>query len=383
MPRLASALVVAALLACMHAPTVRADESSEIILRGNYWRDRNTRVLAPEAQLRKSLPTGTTIEAGYLLDAITSASAAAGVASDTPFTELRNEVSFRASQWLGSFGLSALYRYSSESDYWSHTAGGTLALDLFQHNTFLSAGYYYTHNDVGMRRGALGLVDVGVMQSHSVILAGSQVLSPIAIIEGCYELIRHDGYQQNPYRTVKVAGTPTTEVDPNERTRHALSAGARVTPVYRRGHYYLTLYGKFRFYIDDWGLISEAPEARAYLGLGPTELRVTGRYYHQNDADFFRANSQGLAEYTMPVMRDNCPAGCYTGDSKLAHFDSWFLEGRFQLSLGFLDRPSLPLGRWLGGGLVAVSVGYYWNSGFANAQFGNAWVGGLEITLPL
>jgi hypothetical protein len=198
--------------------------------------------------------------------------------------------------------------------------------------------------------------------------------------------------------------------------RHSLSAGLRMTPLFHRGALtYLAAYLKYCFYFDDWGIRAHTPEVRAYIGLGPTELRLTGRYYFQTAADFFRGrdyndptdptkyvenDKSGIAEYpgngertgattkpgstTAEPWAAHCPAGgCYTGDAKLSQFTSVFVEGRFSLSLNFLDRPSMPLGRWLGGGLVAVSVGYYWNDGFANAQFGNAYVGGFELVLPL
>ena len=85
------------------------------------------------------------------------------------------------------------------------------------------------------------------------------------------------------------------------------------------------------------------------------------------------------------VMRDHCPAaiGCFTGDSKLSRYSTYFVEGQVALFLGFLDRPRLPLGRWLGSGVVAVSLGRYWNTNYANTQYGDAWVAGFDLSLPL
>src|SRR5207244_1576137 len=125
-----SRVALAALAASLLAPAGARAQNGEVHLRGNYWRDRNTRVLAPEALLSKEYPTGTTVEGSYLLDAITSASVAAGVAADHPFTELRNEVGVRLAQRLGPASIGGSYRYSTESDYWAHTGGITAAFDL-------------------------------------------------------------------------------------------------------------------------------------------------------------------------------------------------------------------------------------------------------------
>lgn len=398
-------LVTTLVLAVTLALAGRALADGEVVLRGNYWRDRNTRVLAPEADLRKTLPTGTTVEAGYLLDAITSASAAAGVMADQPFTELRHELGLRATQQIGPVAVGAQYRYSTESDYWAHTGGVSVALDLLQKNLTLAASYVYTQAEVARRASALGYVWANGtaaesrLRTHYGILSASQVLAPWALLSGAYELAVLDGFQANAYRTVRVSGTPVREVVPSLRLRHALSAELRLTPVFHHGVVgYFTTALKYRFYIDDWGVIANAPEARAYLALGPTELRLTLRYYHQTAADFYRSTPTAvtasgetrtidLADYPSGgVPFAHCPPPahtCYTGDSKLSSFWSVYLEGRVQLALRFLDRPKMPLGHWLGAGLLAVSVGHYWNTNYAWAQFGDAWTGGLELTLPL
>ena len=392
--------IVFCLLACAAASTVRAD--GEVVVRGNYWRDRNTRVLAPQATVRQEAPTGTTVEVDYLLDAITSASAAAGGLSDQPFTEIRNDIGARLAQRLGPTSLSVLYRYSTESDYWSHTAGGAFSVDLFQKNLTLATSYVYGHNTVAMRRGALGFIPACrnhllgdgtydcTLDTHYWSLSAAVVLSPRSLLEICYELSALKGFQSNPYRPAMVSGNGIVEVEPDARLRNTLTGVLRYTPVYKHGAiHHLTLLVKYRFYIDDWGMRGHTPELRVALGLGPTELRLTGRYHAQGGVDFlpkgYDASSTGaLPTYDMGVARANCPpAGCYTGDAKLTASSSYFLELRFQLGLQFLNRPKVPLGRWIGQGVLAVSAGHYWNNNAPQTQFGDAWVGGAELSLPL
>lgn len=395
MRRLTSLAALLSLFApLVPSSTARADD--EIRLRGNYWRDRNTRILAPEASLRKEYATGTSVEASYLLDAITSASVSAGVLTDQPFTELRNEVGARVGQKVGPATLGASYRYSTESDYWSHTGGVTAGVDLLQKNLTLAASYFYTRAEVAQRASAVGYLwaadsrkrEDSQLDTHYASFAVSQVLSRRALVEGGYELVVNDGYQANPYRRALVSGNPLREEVPSLRVRHTVTGALRLTPAYNVGPLkYLSLYAKYRLYADDWHVNAHAPELRAYAALGPVSLRLTGRYYWQSQADFYvdgKGDGTGAPGYNMGVSRAHCPTqGCYTGDAKLAKFSSIFFEGRVDLSLRFLDRPGSPISSFLGRSVVGVSLGHYWNDNYANAQFGDAWVGGFEVVTPL
>ncbi len=96
-------------------------------MRGAYYREASTRVIQPVVEISKDLPSGFDVTAHYLLDAITSASVAAGTASDTIFTELRNEVGLAVGRSWDRWRASLGYLYSAESDYWSHGVFGSAA----------------------------------------------------------------------------------------------------------------------------------------------------------------------------------------------------------------------------------------------------------------
>jgi len=340
--------------------------------------------------VRKTTPTGTTIEANYLLDAITSASAASGVAADQAFTELRSEAGFKLRQDLGPVSLHGRYRYSSESDYWAHSAGGAVLFDLLQKNLTLGLNYNYTHGQAARRVNAVGYVPAGsdrsTLETHYFSLSAAQVLARWALLSGGLELRYDDGYQANPYRFVVVSGSPIREVDPYTRLRVTAYGVVRMTPIYKRGVVdHLTLYLGYRLYADTWDMVAHTPEVRAHLGLGPTELRLTARGYTQNSAGFARLIN-GKAAYDKEVTFNGCPAPtgqCATGDSKLSAFDSLFLEARFVLEMRTLVRGPSGLSRWLAGSVIGLSLGHYWNNGYAHIQFGDAWVGGLDLLLPL
>ncbi len=75
---------------------------------------------------------GFDVSAHYLVDTITSASVAAGTGVDGIFTEMRNEVGARRRQDAGTATRVTLgYKYSAESDYWSHAIWASVAQRLW------------------------------------------------------------------------------------------------------------------------------------------------------------------------------------------------------------------------------------------------------------
>ncbi len=403
------ALVLALLLA---APA-RADENNQITLRGNYWRDRNTRVIQPEADLSKELPTGTILSAHYLLDTITSASIAAGASADKTFTELRNEAGFGLAQRLRQVTLSATYSYSSESDYWAHLMTFGAAVDLFEKNTMLAMKLAYGINSVAQRAGATVYVPVGGLQTFGLIASWTQVLSQRLLGTLEYDLgvigfgskigdptgtpDKDSGYQANPYRSVNLGGSPARESVPFQRIRQSVSltlrwyvpTGSRTTP-------YLIFRPSYRFYWDDWGMLTHTPELRMYIPVGPVEFRFTGRYYVQNAASFASLvdgspaypNGQGkpCTQCTAQSTRENDSGArlYYTSDPKLYAWDSFFLEARLAISLRGLGKyQRLPLHNWLAGGILELSYGHYLDDKVAHAAYGDADLAGISLSFPL
>jgi hypothetical protein len=400
-------LIVRLLLLMLLAAPAFADESNQIVLRGNYWRDRNTRVIQPEAALSKELPTGTLIGAHYLLDTITSASVAAGATRDQPFTELRNEFGLSLAQRAGRALMSIGYSYSSESDYWAHLINIGTAIDLFKKNTTLALGMAWGINQAAMRAAPTVYLPVGNLQTWTMIASWSQVLSQrlfgvleydLAVV-GFGDKLGHisgtptqdTGYQGNPYRLVNLGGSATRELVPSQRIRQSVQlslhwmipTGNRITP-------FLAFRPSYRFYWDDWGMLAHTPELRFYLPIGPVELRVTGRYYTQNDVSF-GSLVEGNANYTNGQGRpcntcisDGSRGLFYTSDPKLYAFDSFLVEGRLVISLrGLGQYQKLPLHNWLAGGLIELMYGHYFDTKLAYRSFGEADLAGLSLIFPL
>ncbi len=388
-------VVVAIVLSSVRA----AADMDTLTLRGNYWRDRNTRVVQPAIDIRKQLPTGTQISAHYLLDAITSASVAAGVLRDQPFTELRNEAGFSVGQVIGPALISGAYSYSSESDYWSHFAELGVLLSLFQNNTIVGASLGYSNDRVAQRMGPTAFNPVGGLQTIRGVFTLTQTVTPHLLATASYEIgvlgfgTADNGWQSNVYRTVNLGGAPSRENVPYQRIRQALALSLFWhIPTRIRLMPYLIVRPAYRFYWDDWGLLSHAPELRTYVPTGPVEWRVTGRWYTQNHVSFwsddgvrpfYPAGEQGL-HCTTCVLASSRSGLFATSDPKLGNMTSAFFELGMAAKLrGLRALKWLPGHDWVGEGILFLSYGHYFNGGFAHTAFGDAEVAGLTLEWPL
>ncbi len=389
---------VALLLALLASARAAADMDS-LVLRGNYWRDRNTRVVQPNLEIAKELPSGTQLSAHYLLDAITSASVAAGVVRDQPFTELRNEAGFSVGQRLGPALVTGSYSYSSESDYWAHTATLGVLFDLFHHNTQLGAIVSYGNDRVAQRMSATLYNPLGGLQTVRALVNLTQLLTPKLLGTLSYEIgvlgfgNAQNGWLANPYRTVNLGGAPQREQTPYQRIRQSVAGALHfIVPLPVRMMPYLAFRPAFRLYWDDWGLISETPELRLFVPIGPVEWRVTGRWYNQNSVTFW-SDMGGLPAYPAGSLGKPCTS-CFlaasrgdklwfTSDPKLGAFSSEFLELRLLIKLRGLRGLKLPGADWLSSGAVEISYGHYFNGGYAHTAFGDSEVAGLTVGWPL
>jgi Protein of unknown function (DUF3570) len=397
------------LLLLLLAAPAAADETNQVTVRGNYWRDRNTRVLQPEATLSKELSSGTILTAHYLLDAITSASQASGANRDQPFTEMRNEAGFGVGQRAGRALVTFGYSYSSEADYWAHTITAGTTVDLWQKNTTLSLAMAWGINTVARRTGSNTFVTLGGLQTWTAIASWTQVLGQhmLGIVEydisvlGFGDQIGHltgapnmdTGLQANPYRMVNLAGAATYEQVPFQRIRQSAQATLHgIIPTRNRITPYVALRPSYRFYWDDWGLLAHTVELRGYLPVGPVELRLGGRYYNQNAAVFSNLINGAPGYTTAMPMGKKCGScfsssstGLYfTSDPKLYAWDAFYLDVRLAISLRGLERfRRLPLHDWLAGGLIELSYGHWFNGKVARMAYGNADLAGLSLSFPL
>ena len=335
-----AALLVAA--APGAAPPARAD--NHVTVRGAYFRETSTRVVQPVVEVAGDLPGGFDLTAQYLLDAITSASVAAGTSADSIFTEVRNEVGL-VGGWTGTRSrLSLRYRYSAESDYWSHGVAAGGALRLWGDSATL-AGTLGANFDGAWPRTRTpdcpdALQRICRLRTYFFGFGYTQVWSPTLVTQLDLEVSYLDGFQASLYRAVPNLGP---EVLPTTRLRAVVAP--RVAYYLPRTRTGLQLH--YRYYRDDWSVSAHMVEGRVYQDLTrDLELRASYRYYSQTPADFW-------CDW---MKRPDCygqGATVYTGDPKLQHvgtsmpelklvwdatrwrgvpFFAWFAEGSFEIS---------------------------------------------------
>ena len=348
----------------------------EVSLRGDYFWERSTRVVAPGLDARVETPWQVELSGHYMLDAITSASQATGVQTDRAFTERRHEGGLGvAREWdlqSAILGLSLYGRYSSEPDYQSLSGNLTASLAWNDRASTATLGIVYLHDWVGaILRGAnrsfggRDLSDrgvVGQLDAVTVTATFEQVLSPQTLLQVGYDLGVQRGFLANPYRQVSVQGVLRPETHPDERWRHTGSARlAHVFPETGTAVHLL-----YRAYLDSWRIAAINPEVRIYQELGDSWLlRLRYRHYRQRRAFFYRADQ---ADYRVEDPY-------FSSDPKMSAFYSHLLGVKLRGN-GAWVAPLL--GSWVRDWIGELSVERLWTTN----RFGNAVIGQASLTIP-
>jgi hypothetical protein len=278
-------------VASLAAPA-RGDDSF-VIKTQVYTDSDHTTVVSPLLALSRDAWQGGTLSASYVADVVSSASVDVVSNATTRMNDFRSEITAGLVQKLRNSTLSGSYVYSVENDYQSHNAELGFSQELFEKNSTLALGATYSGNDVyrtGDQRFHRKLSVAGVSASWT------QVLDRATIAQLSYSLSYGNGYWASPYRFVRIeAPTPTPacpdycwkvpETEPNERYRHAA-----VIALNRHLFSDTALQGDYRFYTDNWGVLSHTVQLRYFVTFGDVTLRLRERFYYQSGASFFRAH---------------------------------------------------------------------------------------------
>ncbi len=341
-------LVLGAVALAATVATARAD--GELTVRGAYYKERATRVEQPMLDARFDVGEVGSLEAHFLVDAITSASVGA-------FEEKRVEGGAGYSHVLGDYTVGGSARYSSEPDYKS--AFGTLRFQAEAFDKNLTAGLTVgIGHDSITNAGDPGMTRIaGELDSYLVSASLAQLLGENTVASVVYDLSYLDGYQQNPYRRIGVGGMLALEVHPDTRTRHAAAAMLRrFVPATST-----TLIGAYRLYRDDWSILAHTPEVRVVQDVGDTvTFAMSYRYHRQRAADFWKAQYQVGDVYV-------------SDDPKIARLTTHDLAAKLAVTGATLGLE----GRWeaLRG---EAMIEYYVQS----AAFGNAIIAHAALTIP-
>lgn len=329
-----------ALLCTLGGPRVEVHAEDRVTVRGNYYRERSTRVLQPLVTFRKELPDERfALETEYLLDVISSASIAAGalaLGGDRVFTEMRHETTLRATSKVDEWGTSAFYRYSTETDYTTSRFGVSLSREFLQRTANLSISYsasfdrvFRITNNLGARAPWTSSRDTNLLQVHYLGLGYTHVLHEQVVggvdLEGIYS----EGPQDNPYRRAR---NGDAEIHPWIRRRLAPSLWLRAALPKAK----MVLEQRYRFYADDWGVAGHLTDTRVHFRPQRNlSLRLRYRFYQQNQAYFWRDNGVWAPDY--PWRSDDPKLDDYRSHT-LGLELTWYLDGIAKLQgLGWLE----------------------------------------------
>jgi hypothetical protein len=241
---------------------------------------------------------------------------------------------------------------------------------------------------------------LGSLDSVRVIAGWTQVLSPTLLANFTFDAgvvgfgSKDDGFQANPYRTVLLGGSPSREQVPFQRLRFAWALALHwMVPIKSAITPWIAFRPYYRLYYDDWGILSHTPELRTYIPIGPTELRIGGRYYTQTAATFWR-DQFGLPSYVATAADPEGATGAFctsclkhtsrgvrffTADPKLSAFSDVLLDVQLLIRLRGLQK----LSRWLSEGYLTLYYGHLFEGDYPHTAFGDAELAGVQFTFPL
>jgi Protein of unknown function (DUF3570) len=360
-----SAGVVVLVLLALAGP---AFADGELTVRGAYFKEKATRVQQPMVDARLEVGDHGTLNANLLIDAITSASAAAG-AADEPFTENRVEAGAGYAHVRGIWTFGGAARYSKEPDYKSVFGTLRAQAELFDRNLTLGVTVGAGHDDISNAgiEGPAERVNED-LESYLASVSVAQILSPNAIASVTYDLAHLDGYQANVYRRVLVIDDLKRESHPRARTRHAVAGSVRrfFTDTST------TAIASYRYYQDDWGIRGHTPELRVIQDAGDTmQVGFRYRYYTQRRADFWQQ------EYEVGP-----PPLLFSADYKLSRFSQHTIGMKFAVTgatFGFEDR----MGEVRGEVVLEYDIRRQPHEDQYPSSFGNAGVAHVAVTIPL
>ena len=371
------------ILACVFSlstPAV-ADEltgrwTGAVELRGNYYYENSTRVVAPEIEISLESPKGVRMHTGYLVDSITSASIAAGALEDVRFREIRHDVRVGAGYEFdlgeSQFDIDASFRVSKEPDYLSTSGGLSASLSLDEKNTILRASIAVLHDEVRQNfRGGAGIKptnDGGTsadafnenFNALSIGVGWEQLLGKTWTLQTNYGFGLQRGFLANAYRSVLSGQRPETH--PDKRQRHSI-AGRLSWHIPKTR---TSLHAMYRAYFDSWDIGALNPEVRVYQELSRfTQVRVRYRYYKQTSSFFYESDQTQYTDEDLYV----------TADPKMSPFRNHEIGGQLILFGKMFETTRL---KFLQDATFDLNFDYI----FSTSTFGNGVVAIVGLRVP-
>jgi hypothetical protein len=345
-----------------------------------YYDESDSRVTVTEGIIaaKKTFDYGHFLDLKVTLDSLTGASPTGAVpqpavqtftrpsgrgsyqvnAEETPlddtFKDTRLQLNGQWTQpWAEHYNISSGLHLSKEYDYTSIGFNSSIAKDLNNKNTTISAGLSYANDTIAPEGGRpMPLVSVvtttapnnsgeyndGYHQAHALtrqkgdgkkqtldLLFGlTQVINRRMLMQFNYSFSNSNGYQTDPFKMLSVVNSQGLSQDhlyesrPDKRNKHS---------VYWQTKYHFTqviLDASYRYMRDDWSLDSHTLDTRIRYPLSDNlYIEPHIRYYRQTSVEFY-----------YPFLNSIEPQLKYaTADYRLGALNTYTLGAKVGLSL--------------------------------------------------
>jgi Protein of unknown function (DUF3570) len=288
--------------------------------------------------------SGASLNASYLVDVVSAASADIVSTASNRWQEVRQAGSLSGQYKPHDFGVGIGGSISDEPDYLSYGFYGTIIKDFDEKNWTLTGGYGYSHDTAG-RCGADGActpfaVFSRDLQRGSFNLGLAWVVDRASLASLTTDVVIENGDQSKVYRYIPMFAPNVAGSVPNGASADYVNANRlperpleqlplerhRFALTLRFAHRYdgSTLRLEERFYDDDWGLVASSTDARWIFDLGSRfALWPHARVHLQKSVSFWeKAYISGPGgpnqdAWNLPLYR--------TGDRELGPL--WTTEG--------------------------------------------------------
>jgi hypothetical protein len=185
---------------------------------------------------------------------------------------------------VGVGAVSGTFYMSFEEDWRAHQAKVSYQRELDQSNTQLGLEGSFGWDDITPLGESGETRSADRRTSLSAVGSWAQTLDVRTQSRFSLEVGEVNGFQGNPYRSVRTDSTIVPEVHPRERLRAALSSEI-MRYLDTRSSFRLG----YRFYRDDWRIQSHTGSVEFKQVMGESiVLRYRYRYYTQSGAYFYR-----------------------------------------------------------------------------------------------
>jgi hypothetical protein len=197
----------------------------------------------------------------------------------------RTDLNTRGTYYFDTARLNLNGGYSTEDDYSAINVGFGSEHDFGEKNTTLSWGLGLSMDEIDPTPTDTNLdPDTEDKRTISVFGGWSQVMGRSSVFQTVLSYQNGDGFLSDPYKLVAFADQNVPDHRPDSRNQYAVLARLR-------RHYESvtgTLHLDYRFYYDDWGILSHTAELAWYQSLfDVVQIIPSVRYYTQSEADFY------------------------------------------------------------------------------------------------